>query len=73
MMRGFNACSVNHGYFSQNLDVYKETKDEFQLDTYISTILSRILVGGIGVIASVHGCPFNNLVHQFKFRVTRGE
>ncbi|PNF35916.1 hypothetical protein B7P43_G06976 [Cryptotermes secundus] len=39
-----NVCYVNYGFFPQDLDVYKETKDEFQLETHISTILPRILV-----------------------------
>lgn len=69
MVRCFSVCCVTRGFFPQNLDVYKETKDKFQLETHIGTILSRILVGGVGIIASVHGCPFSNLVHQFKFRL----
>jgi hypothetical protein len=73
MMRGFNTCCLTHCFFPQNLNIYKETKGDFQLETRISTILSRILVGGVGVVTSVHGRTFSNLVHQSKFRVARKE
>jgi hypothetical protein len=68
-----SAFSASSNFFSQDLNIYQEAKIKFEVETHTSTVLAWIVVGGVGVTSGLHCCAFSNLVHQFKFRATRGE